>query len=97
MKTVSLEIKAPDDLPGLLRMSRDELEREVQLWVALELFRDRKVSAGKAAEIAGVPLAEFMNLTRRQHIPWISYTDDELEVEMREAVALGQAARVGQG
>ncbi|MCW5854364.1 MAG: UPF0175 family protein [Anaerolineae bacterium] len=88
-----LEIKVPDDLPGLLRLSQDELEREVQVWIALELFRDRKVSAGKAAEIAHVPLVEFMRLTQRQGIPWVAYTTDELEREVQEAISIGHVAR----
>lgn len=88
-----LEIKVPDDLPGLLRLSQDELEREVQVWIALELFRDRKVSAGKAAEIAHVPLMEFMRLTHRHGILWVAYTADELEREAQEAIAIGRAAR----
>ena len=91
-----LEIKVPDDLPGLLRLSQDELEREVQVWIALELFRDRKVSAGKAAAIAHVSLTEFMRLTRQHGIPWIAYTSDELEREVQEAITIGEDARVGE-
>ena len=94
---VSLDIKVPEDLPSLLRMSRRELEREVQAWVALELFRDRRISAGKAAEIADVSLAEFMALTIQHSIPWVDYTQDELERELRESIALGDAARPSEG
>ncbi len=97
MSIVSLEIKVPDDLPALLRMSRQELEREVQVWVALELFRVRRVSAGKASEIAGISLAEFMALTRQHRTPWVAYTDDELDRELREATALGDATQASQG
>ena len=93
MQTVSLEIKVPSDLPTLLRMSRQEMEQEAQRWVALELFRHRRVSAGKAAQVAGLGVSDFMDITRRHGIEWVSYTDEELEVELREAVALGQGAR----
>ncbi len=93
MQTVTLEVKVPSDLPTLLRMSREEVEREAQLWVALELFRRRKVSAGKAAEMAGFSLSDFMDITRQHGIEWVSYTADELEVELREAAAFGEAVR----
>lgn len=93
MQTVSLEVKVPSDLLTLLRMSRQELEREAQVWVALELFRHRRVSAGKAAEVAGVTLSDFMDITRQHGIEWASYTDEELDTELREAVALGQSVR----
>ena len=66
---------------------------EVQHWAALELFRARKISAGKAAEVAGVSLANFMDLTRQHNVAWIDYTADELEVELDEAVALGEATQ----
>ena len=59
MQTVSLKLEMPSDLLAILRKSRQEMEREIQLWTALELFRQRKVSAGKAAELAGVSLAGF--------------------------------------
>ncbi|MBC8448512.1 MAG: UPF0175 family protein [Chloroflexi bacterium] len=93
MGTVSLEVKVPSDLPTLLRMSRQEMEREVQLWAALELFRHRRVSAGKASEVAGVSVSDFMDITRQHGIEWVSYTDEEPDIELREAEALGEAVR----
>lgn len=95
MNTISLEISVPSDLPALLRVSQQELAQEVRQWMALELFRNRKISAGKAAEVAGVSLAEFMEMTRQQGIVWVDYTAEELETELREAMALGQATRQG--
>lgn len=95
MQTVSLELKVPSDLLTLLRKSRREMEQDAQLWVALELFRRRKVSAGKAAELAGLSLSDFMGVTREAAVEWVSYTDEELEVELSEATALGEAARRG--
>jgi predicted HTH domain antitoxin len=93
MKTLSLQIKLPADLLSLLRLSRREMEREVQHWIALELFRTRKISAGKAAQVANVSLNEFMDLTRQHNVVWANYTDDELEAELHEAVALGKAIK----
>jgi predicted HTH domain antitoxin len=90
MNTISLEINVPSDLPALLRVSQQELAQEVQRWTALELFRSRKISAGKAAEVAGVSRAEFMEMTRQHRVIWADYTDEELETELREAVALGE-------
>jgi predicted HTH domain antitoxin len=78
MNTISLEINVPSDLPALLRVSQQELAQEVQQWMALELFRSRKISAGKAAEVAGVSLAEFMEMTRQHSMVWVDYTAEEL-------------------
>ncbi len=91
MQTVSLKLEVPSELLALLRKSQRELEQEAQLWVALELFRQRKISAGKAAELARLSLSDFMDLTRQHGVEWVSYTDEELEAELREAKALGEA------
>jgi predicted HTH domain antitoxin len=96
MNTISLEINVPSDLPALLRVSQQELAQEVQRWTALELFRGRKISAGKAAEVAGVSLAEFMDIARQHRLVWADYTAEELKTELREAVALGQAVHQGE-
>ena len=93
MQTVSLKLEIPSDLLTLLRKSRREMEEDAQLWVMLELFRHRRVSAGKAAELAGLSLSEFMDAAREHHIEWASYTDEEMDREVREAVALGDAVR----
>lgn len=85
MRTVSLKLEVPSELLALLRKSRQEMEREAQVWFALELFRQRKVSAGKAAELAGISLAEFMDISRRCGVEWVSYTDEELEAEIQGA------------
>ena len=95
MQTVSLEVKVPAELLALLRKSRSEMEHEAQLWIALELFRQRKVSAGRAAELAGLSLVDFMDITREHQIEWAAYTDEELETELKEAADLGKAMREG--
>lgn len=95
MQTVSLKLEVPSDLLTLLRKSRQEMEQEAQLWIALELFRQRRVSAGKAAELARVTLSDFMDVTRRHGMAWVSYTDEELEAEIQEAKALAEATREG--
>ena len=94
MQTVSLELKFPADLLPLLRKSRREMEQDAQRWVvaaavvAAELFRQHAISAGKAAELAGLSLSDFMDITREQRIAWVSYTDEELDAELNEAIKL---------
>ncbi len=93
MKTVSLSVNIPSDILTLLRISHREMEQEVQRWMALELFRRREISAGKAAEVAGLDLADFIDLTQQYGVAWVDYTEDELETEFQEAITLGEAAR----
>lgn len=97
MDTIGIQVNIPSDVLSLLRLSKTEMEQEVQHWIALELFRRRRVSAGKAAEIAGLSLVEFMDLTRQHHIDWVDYTDEELAMELHEATVLGQTVREQRG
>jgi predicted HTH domain antitoxin len=45
--------------------------------------------------LANLSLSDFMDITRQYGVEWVSYTDEELEAELREAKALGEAARKG--
>ena len=63
METLSGQVNVPFDLLSLLRLSQQEMEQEVQRWVALELFRTRKMSAGKTARVHG---STFEQLLQRQ-------------------------------
>jgi predicted HTH domain antitoxin len=94
MEMISVQVNLPADLLSLLRISQQDLQQEIQHWVALELFRTRKISAGKAAQIASLSLSEFMDLTRQHDVAWIDYTDDESEAELDEAAALGKATKL---
>lgn len=93
METLSLQLNLPSDLLSLLRLSPQNMEQKVQHWVALELFRMRKISAGKAAQVAGMTLYDFMKLTRQHNVAWIEYHDNELEAELHQATAPGKSSR----
>lgn len=45
--------------------------------LALELFREGVVSLGRAAELCGAPLAEFMEFAAEREVP-LHYTSDDL-------------------
>ncbi len=94
METVSLQVQFPVELLAFMRKSTGEMQEEVQHWIALELLRQRKISGGKAAELAGMPLADFMEMARVHQIEWTTLTDDELASEMTSALAISQKVRV---
>jgi predicted HTH domain antitoxin len=74
-ETVSVRIGEPDlkeieEISRLEKKSRSNVLREVlekgikekKLGIALELFRDNKATAWKAARIAGISLTEFLDI-----------------------------------
>jgi predicted HTH domain antitoxin len=58
MSAVTLQI--PDDLDVALNMSPDELPHALLVAAAVKLFELGKISAGKAAELAGMPKPLFL-------------------------------------
>ncbi|MHC3129393.1 MAG: UPF0175 family protein [Candidatus Bathyarchaeota archaeon] len=58
-------------------------ERDVKLAAAVEAFSKGSVSVGKAAEIAEVPIQEFLVELRRRGIPAYPYSDEEALEELR--------------
>lgn len=75
MKTVTLEL--PTELLELLG-SEEEAKREAKLALVFDLVRRGRVSRAKAAELLGVPLAEFPSLLAEYGIPWFDYSNEDL-------------------
>ena len=49
----------------------------------LELYREGKISSGKAAEILGMDRFEFIRYAGKKGIPYIRMTSEELEEEVK--------------
>lgn len=58
-------------------------ERDVKVAAAIEAFSSGSVSVGKAAEIAEIPLQEFLLELRKRSIPAYPYTDKEASKELK--------------
>lgn len=67
-----------------VRVPESISERDVKVAAAIETFTRNMVSVGKAAEIAEIPLQEFLVELKRRGIPAYPYTDEEAlrELEM---------------
>lgn len=81
MSTVQIEL--PEELFALANVSGTP-SRSASKLIALELFRERRVSAGKAAELAGVSLDEFLEFSAHREVP-MHYTAADWEQD--QAVA----------
>ncbi|MBP6739175.1 MAG: UPF0175 family protein [Leptospiraceae bacterium] len=71
------------DLPDVYFSFYDKptLVKELQLSLALILFKQSKVSITKAANIAGMDLYEFMKECKRNEIPVINISVEEQNEE----------------
>ncbi len=78
MKTIT--IQKPDWV--LENISAKEPKNEIKLLMALELYREGKISLGKAAELAGLSIEEFLYELRKRCIS-INYDLEELKEDLK--------------
>jgi predicted HTH domain antitoxin len=86
MQTVRAEI--PAELVLAAGLDAGNLSIEAARLLALELYREDKVSLGRAAELCHTPFEEFMEFAGRHNVP-LHYGADELEEDRRTLERLG--------
>ena len=59
-----------------------DLERDVRLAFAIEFFWRGLVSVGLAAEIAGIPIQDFIYELRKRGIKPFEYGEEEIKEEL---------------
>jgi predicted HTH domain antitoxin len=86
METRSLEL--PTDLLQVVsQLNAGDLAKETAKLLALELFREDKVSMGRAAELCRTPLEVFMEFAAAHEVP-LHYGIAELEEDRRTLAKL---------
>jgi predicted HTH domain antitoxin len=93
---VILQVPCPADVCRSLSdegLDREGLNREAQEGLALRLYTGGRLSLGKAAEVAGLPLIRFMDLLRSLGLPVVEYGEEEYAQDMRTIEALHNPAQ----
>src|ERR1700740_3303365 len=83
METV--DVKLPSELLRVANLEESSLSQEAARLLALELYREDKVSLGRAAELCQTPVAAFMNFAARHGVPPLRYSFEDLEEERQTA------------
>lgn len=86
MQTVRVDI--PADLVVAAGLDADNLSTEATRLLALELYREDRVSLGRAAELCHLPIERFMEFAGRHNIP-LHYGAEDLEEDRRTLERLG--------
>ncbi len=81
METVQVEL--PSALLRAANLEENNLSQEAARLLALELYREEKVSLGRAAELCQTPLAAFMDFVAKHGLPPLRYSFEDLEEERR--------------
>ena len=86
MQKVQVEISS--ELVAVAGLDTGNLSGETARLLALELYREDKVSLGRAAELCQMPIERFMEFAA-QHNVALHYGEDELEEDRRTLKRLG--------
>lgn len=81
METVN--VRLPSALLKAAELDDGDISLEAARLLALELYREDKVSLGRAAELCRTPLAQFMDFVAKHGIPPLRYTLEDLDLERR--------------
>jgi predicted HTH domain antitoxin len=83
MATITYDL--PPSTFSALRLSPQEFAREMRIAACVQWYSQGLVSQGKAAEIAGVSRAEFLDELFRRNVPASQATYEELVEEIERA------------
>ena len=83
METV--DVKLPSELLRVANLEESSLSQEAARLLALELYREDKVSLGRAAELSQAPVAAFMDFAAKHGVPPLRYSFEDLEEERQTA------------
>jgi predicted HTH domain antitoxin len=80
---VLAEVDLPGSILALIKVDRDQLGPFIKRSLAVELYREGKLSLGKAAELAGAKSKwEMLMLLRERGVP-IDYTSEDAKEDLQ--------------
>lgn len=80
MRTIPIQL--PETVFSALRKKPEEFIQEMRIAAAAKWYELGEISQAKAAEIAGLSRAEFINALSRYQVDFMQYTAQELAEEL---------------
>ena len=82
MDMVSIRMDLPKDILLAADISEANAPADIKKYLALYMFKERILSFGKAAELAGVDKLSFMELAGNRGI-FLNYDDDDYQEDLK--------------
>lgn len=77
-----LALELPEGAFSALRLAPDAFAAEMRIAAAVQWYAERRLSQGKAAEVAGLSRAAFIEELRRRRVAAIQIDVAELDAEV---------------
>jgi predicted HTH domain antitoxin len=82
MSEIKTTLNLPSSFPSSVKISESEIPDFIKRTLAIELYREGKLSLGKAAELAGARNKwEMLTLLDKSGVP-INYTIEDIEKDL---------------
>jgi predicted HTH domain antitoxin len=89
MDTVRVSIELPREVFSALRKDPTDFVNEMRVAAASKWYENGIISQGKAAEIAGLSRAEFINALNQLGVSPFQYSADEIASEITNRRKMG--------
>lgn len=83
MPLKTIKVSFPSEILDKISTTYQDSASLIKEAAVLELYREGKISSGKAAEILGMERFEFIKYAGMKGIPYIRITPEELEEEIK--------------
>lgn len=83
MSNVKLNI--PDEILISLKVTKDEIAKDILLFAAVKMYQMGKLSSGRAAQLAGIPRVSFLQTLSKFNVPIFSHSYSELSQDLKNA------------
>ena len=82
--TIRVELDLPREVLDALEVAEHEAHAQLKRLIVLELFREERISSGKAAEFLGLSKEAFIHLLGHYGIPYFTEHPDELAEQLKD-------------
>ncbi|MGF1514345.1 MAG: UPF0175 family protein [Elainellaceae cyanobacterium] len=82
MGTEIITLEISQDILAALKMGVHDLAQDIRLLAAIAFYQEKKLSLGKAAELAGINRLAFMDMLSAKGVIVFNYDDSALEADL---------------